>query len=60
MSERNPVLLYKPQDSDPDSKFPSHSSPTTPMQREMLLKSSANVIFMDDTHGTNSYDFELW
>ena len=64
-SERNPVLLYKPQDSDPDSKCPSLKSTDfilvlqTPMQREMLLKFGANVICMDDTHGTNSYDFNL-
>ena len=64
-SEKNPVLLYKPQDSEPHSKCPSLKKKDfilviqTPLQREMLIKCGTSVICMDDTHGTNSYDFNL-
>ena len=61
-SEKNPVLLYKPQDSEPHSKCPSLKKKDfilviqTPLQREMLIKFGTSVICMD---GTNSYDFNL-
>ena len=63
--ETNPVLLYKPQDSEPNSKCPSLKMQDfilvvqTPMQREMLINFGRNIVCMDDTHGTNSYDFNL-
>ena len=31
----------------------------TPMQKELLITFGKNIICMDDTHGTNSYDFSL-
>ena len=31
----------------------------TPLQEDMLLNFGSNIICMDDTHGTNSYDFSL-
>ena len=66
-SEKNPVLLHKPQDSEPHSKCPSLKKKDfilvhviqTPLQREMSIKFGTSVICMDDTHGTNSYDFNL-
>lgn len=64
-SETNPVLLCKAQDSEPFSKCPSLKKEDfmlalqTPSQRESFVTFGNNIICMDDTHGTNSYDFNL-
>ena len=64
-SESNPVLLYKPQGSQPSQETPSLEENDfilalqTPLQADMLVKFGSNIICMDDTHGTNSYDFSL-
>ena len=61
----NPVLLYKPQDQDTTPDCPSLKREDfllalqTPMQKELLITFGKNIICMDDTHGTNSYDFSL-
>jgi len=64
-SDSNPVLLYKPQGSQPSQETPSLEQSDfilalqTPLQADMLVKFGSNIICMDDTHGTNSYDFSL-
>ena len=60
-SESNPVLLYKSQDSEPNSKCSSlkRQDFILVLPTPMLIKFGINVICMDDTHGTNSYDFNL-
>ena len=64
-SDSNPVLLYKPQGSKPTQETPSLNDDDfilalqTPLQAEVLEKFGTNIICMDDTHGTNSYDFSL-
>ena len=64
-SESNPVLLYKPQGSEPSQETPSLEKSDfilvlqTPLQEDMLLNFGPNIICMVDTHGTNSYDFSL-
>ena len=64
-SEKNPVLVYKPQGCAAVSNCPSLKKDDfmlalqTPLQRELLSKFGNNIVCMDDTHGTNSYDFYL-
>lgn len=49
--ETNPVLLYKPQDSEPNSKCPNLIMQDfilviqTPMQREMLINFGRNIAY---------------
>ena len=65
VSESSPVLLYKPQGSRPTQVSPSLRNNyfilalQTPLQAEVLEEFGTNIICMDDTHGTNSYDFSL-
>lgn len=64
-SETNPVLLYKPQDHDSLADCPSLNREDfmlvlqTPLQRDLMGTFGNNIVCMDDTHGTNSYDFSL-
>lgn len=64
-SENNPVLLSKPQDHDAFADCPSLSREDfilviqTSLQRDLMNKFGNNIVCMDDTHGTNSYDFSL-
>ena len=62
----NPVLLYKHQGNATTSQCPNLTEKylilvlQTPSQAEMLCKCGHNkIICVDDTHGTNSYDFNL-
>ena len=62
----NPVLLYKQQGNATTSQCPNLTEKDfilvlqTPSQAEMLCKCGHNkIICVDDTHGTNSYDFNL-
>ena len=63
--DTNPVLLYKPQDQDTTQDCPSLGRNDfilvlqTPLQRDLLNTFGNNIVCMDDTHGTNSYDFSL-
>lgn len=65
--DKDPILFYKPQDkpcacTDPqccldDSDFMIVIS--TPYQREELAHFLDHKAFIDSTHGTNEYDFQL-
>ena len=62
----NPVLLHKQQGNATTSQCPNLTEKDfilvlqTPSQAEMLCKCGHNkIICVDDTHGTNSYDFNL-
>ena len=62
----NPVLLYKQQGNATTSQCPNLTEKDfilvlqTPSQAEMLCKCGHNkTICVDDTHSTNSYDFNL-
>ena len=61
----NPLLLYKPQDQDTTQDCPSLGRDDfilvlqTPLQRDLLNTFGNNIVCMDDTHGTNSYNFSL-
>lgn len=64
-SEYNPVLLFKkqgmeqPEDMDNISDNDFLLCIQTEFQRDMLRKFGSKAICMDDTHGTNCYDFNL-
>ena len=65
-TQLSPTILYKPQGSEPSQKTPGLGENDfilvlqTPIQEDMLLNFGSNIICMDDTHGTNSYDFSLF
>ena len=64
-SKVNPVLLFKTQCQNPFSECPSLKNEDfvlvipTPNQKQLLQIFGSNIVCMDDTHGTNSYDFSL-
>ena len=65
-STYNPILLYKPQSEVPQGKCSTLSLKDfalvlqTEMQAEMLGKFGPNqIVCIDDTHGTNGYNFTL-
>ncbi len=61
----DPVVLFKQQgqeqldDMDNAAECDFILGIQTEFQRDMLRKFGSNVICMDSTHGTNSYDFYL-
>ena len=63
--EYNPILIFKNQgeeqedDCDDLAKNDFLLAIQTEYQRDMMIKYGEKVICMDDTHGTNMYDFTL-
>ena len=56
------MFLYKPLDHDAFTECPSLSREDfiIVIQTSLLMnKFGNNIVCMDDTHGTNSYDFSL-
>ena len=64
-SKVNPVLLYKTQGQNQFSECPSLKNEDfmlviqTPNQKQLLQTFGSNIVCMDDTHGTNTYNFSL-
>ncbi len=64
-TQYNPILLYKQQSATPQGKFVKLYSNDfilvlqTELQAEMLQKFGPQIICIDDTHGTNGYNFTL-
>ena len=63
--EDNPVLVFKNQGDEQGENCDNIGMADfvlafqTEYQRDMMLQYGGNVICMDDTHGTNAYDFSL-
>jgi hypothetical protein len=63
--EYNPILVFKTQGEDQGENIDDLSKEDfllaiqTEYQRDMMIKYGGKVICMDDTHGTNMYDFTL-
>ncbi len=61
----NPVLVYKSQGEEQHDNICNIFKNDfllclqSEIQKDMLIKFGSNVICMDTTHGTNSYDFSL-
>ncbi|CAG9828164.1 unnamed protein product, partial [Diabrotica balteata] len=63
LSDSNPVIFYKPQNTKDDFYNLRHEDfciiIMNNSQKNMLMQFGNNVIAIDSTHGLNSYDFEL-
>ena len=63
--DTNLMLLHKPQEQDKTQDCPSVGRDDfilvlqTPLQRDLLNTFGNNIVCMDDTHRTNSYNFSL-
>ena len=59
----NPALFYKPQGTpDPNGNLADNDFVLviqTEFQKDMLSRVGDNAVYMDTTHGTNAYDFNL-